>query len=66
MDKLLDVLANRSPEVIGLIWAIWYMGGKLDAAAAVFRTELQDLRSAFVQLHEKIAVLLDRHDQVKP
>jgi hypothetical protein len=49
MDKLLDVLVNRSPELVALVWAIWYTGKKLDA-----------LTGAIGDLNKKVAVLLDR------
>lgn len=40
MDELLKQLAGQAPAVIALIWAIWFMGGKLDG----LRTELSGLR----------------------
>jgi hypothetical protein len=49
MERLVEALVQRSPELIGLIWAIWYFGKKLDA-----------LSTAISGLSEKIAVLLDR------
>lgn len=30
MDKILESLVGQSPAVAALIWAIWYMGGKVD------------------------------------
>lgn len=49
MDRLLDALVNRAPELAFAAWAIWYVGGKIDA-----------LTNSLCSLNEKMARVLER------
>jgi hypothetical protein len=54
-DKLLEVLITSAPQLAGVIWAIWYFGGKIDK-----------LTSAIEELGKDVKILLDRGERVRP
>lgn len=63
-DKILEALVGRSPELVALIWAIWYFGRKIEKSGAAIGSKLEKLTQAINELHSKIAVLLDRGERV--
>jgi len=63
-ERVLDALAQRSPELLALIWAVWYSGRKLDHFGKVVGPKIEKLTEAIGELKSQIAVLLDRGQRV--
>ena len=49
IDKLLEVLLLTAPQLAGVVWAITYLGGKIE-----------NLTAEISALNNRMAVLLDR------
>jgi len=64
-ERVLEALAQRSPELIALIWAIWYTGRRIDRLSGAIAGKLEKLTQALGELRAQIAVLLDRGERVR-